>query len=118
MSTSSTQTIDRNQPLAAGEIRWNGHMTNGVGTTFGPEPMASLIATSDEIVLSGKLGVFRIPRAAVKKIRRSSLYPWFFAGVRIYHSVPTLPDELQFKPLETHRRAVIQQLATFGYPAA
>jgi hypothetical protein len=118
MSTSSTQTFDRTLPLAAGEFRWNGHMSNGVGTTFGPEPMASLTATSDTLVLSSNLGVFRIPRAAVSKIRRSNLYPWLFAGVRIHHSVPTLPDELQFKPLETHRRVVLQQLATLGYPAA
>lgn len=118
MSTSPTQKFDRNQPMAAGELRWNGHMSNGVGTTFGPEPMATLSATSDELVLSSTLGVFRIPKAAVKKIRRSNLYPWLFAGVRIYHSVSTLPDELQFKPLETNRRAVIQQLATLGYPAA
>jgi hypothetical protein len=99
-----------------GEQRWSGHMADDVAATYGPEPLASLVATSSELVLAGSRGTYRIPRTAVTKVGRGRLYPWFFAGLRIHHNAPGLPGELQFKPMDTHRDEVKSSLRGLGYP--
>lgn len=99
-----------------GEQRWSGHMSDDVAATYGPEPLASLSATANELVLAGSRGTYRIPRTAVTKVGRGRLYPWFFAGLRIHHTAPDLPDELQFKPMGPHRDAVKSALRELGYP--
>ena len=93
-------------------------MADDIGATYGPEPLAFLLATADELILSGNRGTFPIPRASVTKIGRGSLYPWFFAAVRIHHTIPGIPAELQFKPLGQRPRDVAQALHALGYPAA
>lgn len=42
------------------EIKWPGQMADEIANTYGPEPLASLIATAHEIVLSGTRGNFRL----------------------------------------------------------
>jgi len=96
--------------------RWEGHMSDDVGATFGIEPMAYLSANRDEIVISGTRGTHRLPRAAITKIGRGKLYPWFFVGIRIRHTLTTVPSELQFKPMGVERVEVLRALRELGYP--
>lgn len=98
-------------------LHWPGHMADDVGATYGQEPMAFLNASPTELLLSGNRGTFRLPRTAVVKIRRGGMYPWFFGSVRLHHSVPGFPVDLQFKPLGTTPRAVLDALKRLGYPA-
>ena len=93
-------------------------MADDVGSTYGPAPLAFLSATSDEILLCGNRGNFRLPRATVLKIGRGKMYPWFFRAVRIHHNARGLPVDLQFKPLGVHHREVLRQLRALDYPAA
>ena len=93
-------------------------MSDDVGATFGVEPMAYLSATRDELVISGSRGTHRLPRAGITKIGRGKMYPWFFAGIRVRHTVTTVPAELQFKPLGVHWREVLRALRELGYPGA
>ena len=98
-------------------LHWSGHMADDVGATYGQEPMAFLNATATELLLSGNRGTFRLPRSAVVKVRRGGMYPWFFRAVRLHHTVPGFPVELQFKPLDTTPRTVLDALKRLGYPA-
>lgn len=98
------------------ELKWHGHMADDVGATYGPEPMASLAATADALVLSGTRGTFHIPRAAVTKLGRGKMYPWLFSAVRIRHTVAGFPAGLQFKPLGVRPRDLLAQLRQLGYP--
>jgi hypothetical protein len=116
MSASKNDVSVTNLPAFPNTAHWTGHMTNGLGTSYGPEPKAFLTATSEEILLSGTVGTFRIPRVAVTKVGRGNLYPWFFGGVRIHHVMPGLPEELQFNALGTRRRELLKRLAELGYP--
>ncbi len=93
-------------------------MSDDVAATFGPEPMAFLSATPEEIVLSGSRGTYRIPRNSVAKIGRGKMYPWFFSGVRLHHTVESFPSALQFKPIDRPWREVAQRLRELGYPSA
>lgn len=92
-------------------------MADDIGATFGHQPLASLTATADALVLTGTRGNFRVPRSAIKKLGRGNMYPWLFSAVRIHHSVPGYPTELQFKPLGLRPREVLAQLRRLGYPA-
>ena len=98
------------------EIKWEGHMADDVGATFGHSPMASLTATSDRLVLSGTRGNFTLPRTLVTKVGRGKMYPWLFSALRIHHRVAGYPADLQFKPLGTTPREVLAQLHQLGYP--
>lgn len=93
-------------------------MADDVAATYGPEPMATLVATASELVLSGSRGTYRVPRAAVTRIGRGKLYPWFFRAIRIHHNAAQLPRELQFKPLDSSRDEVKGQLRALGYPVS
>ena len=104
-------------PLPAGSLCLKGHMSDGVGTTFGPEPGATLTATPEELRLTGKRGDFRLPREAVAKLGRTSVYPWFFRGVRIRHRIAGYPETLQFLPMEGDTRQLLSRLRTLGFPA-
>ena len=99
-----------------GEIKWPGHMADDVASTYGPEPLAMLTATPNELVLHGTRGTFRVPRSAVTRLGRGKMYPWFFSALRIHHSVTGYPDALQFKPQPGHWRDVLTRLKTLGYP--
>lgn len=96
--------------------RWNGHMSDGVGSTFGVEPLAHLSVDAGQLVLSGTRGNFRLPRSHVTKIGRGGFYPWFFGGIRIYHNLKTIPEELVFKPMGTREREIFARLQAMGYP--
>ncbi len=52
-------------------------MSDGVGATYGPKPLAFLSANSDELLLSGNRGTFRLPRASFLKLGRG------YAGQRL-----------------------------------
>ncbi len=93
-------------------------MGNGLGATYGLPPAAFLAASAEELVVSGPLGTFRLPRAAVIKLGRGGMYPWFFSGIRIHHRDPKCPEELEFKVLGARRGDVLAQLRTLGYPVA
>ena len=118
MNTSQNAPANAPQILDVTSFRWEGHMTDGIGATYGPEPMAVLSATSTELVLSGTRGVFHLARATVMKLGRGRMYPWFFAGIRIHHTAPKCPEELQFKPMGTQTRDIFAQLRSLGYPVA
>lgn len=100
-----------------GELRWDGHMSDGVAATYGPTPMAFLSATPEGLLLSGNRGTFQVPRSAVTKVGRGKMYPWFFRGVRIRHTISKYPADLQFQPMDAHWREVVAQLKALGYPA-
>ena len=91
-------------------------MHNGVGTTGGPVPGATLTATADELQIKGSLGDFRIPRTAMTKLHRGSLYPWFFQGVRIRHRIAGYPNTLLFQPIECSTRELLARLRALGFP--
>lgn len=99
-------------------LSWPGHMADDGGSTFGMEPCATLTATPDLVEISGTRGHYRIPRAHVTKIGRGRLYPWFFGAVRIYHSLPGISRELQFKPLGGSPADVRLKLKSLGFPVA
>lgn len=99
-------------------VRHEGHMANDMSNTSGPEPAAVLAASTDEIWIKGPLGDHHIPRSAVKKIGRGGMYPWFFTSVRVQHTVPNIPEGLQFKALNARSRDIIAELKALGYPAA
>lgn len=98
--------------------RWEGHMSDGVGSTYGPAPMAHLAAEAGHLVLSGSRGNFYVPRAAVVRLGRGGFYPWFFGGIRIHHSVAGFPTELVFKPMGIRERDILARLREMGYPVA
>ncbi|HEX2862848.1 MAG TPA: hypothetical protein VHN79_14470 [Lacunisphaera sp.] len=118
MSTLSNVPLVSPTDTAIPNHRWEGHMSNGVGATYGSTPMAFLSATSSELVLTGPLGAFHLPRASVVKLGRGRMYPWFFAGLRIHHRDPKFPEELQFKPLGVQRREIFAQLRALGFSVA
>ena len=99
-------------------VKWEGHMADDVAATFGPDPLALLIATTDSLYLSSTRGNFRLPRNAVVGLGRGKFYPWFFSAVRIHHTIPGYPKALQFKPLRVPPREVLKQLHLLGYPEA
>lgn len=103
-------------PPPTGSLSLKGHMYNGVGTTGGPVPGATLTATADELQIKGNLGDFRIPRTAMTKLHRGSLYPWFFQGVRIRHRIASYPSTLLFQPMECSTRELLAQLRAMGFP--
>jgi len=90
-------------------------MSDGVGSTFGPEPLAHLSADASHLVLSGNRGNFRLPRSAVTKLGRGGFYPWFFGGIRIRHSIASFPEELVFKPMGVRERDILARLRELGY---
>lgn len=98
--------------------RWEGHMSDGVGATSGSEPMAFLSASSGNLVLSGLRGTFQFTRSTIVRLGRASLYPWFFAGIRIHHDIPDCPDKLQFKSVEVRASEILSRLKALGYPVA
>jgi hypothetical protein len=116
MNTLNARTLEPLPTLAANETRWLGHMSDDVGSTYGSEPLAFLTTSPDVLVLSGTRGTFRMPRAAVVKLGRGKMYPWFFSALRIHHKVPGYPSDLQFKPLGLHWREVQAKLKSLGYP--
>ncbi len=97
---------------------WPGHMAEDGGSTFGPIPGATLTATADELCLRGTRGEFHVPKAAVVKIGRGRLYPWFFSALQIHHTLPKGSRELQFKPIGIRRREILELLRALGYPVA
>jgi hypothetical protein len=102
---------------AAVPVRWEGHMCDDVGCTYGATPLAFLSATSEELLLCGNRGSFRFSRETIRKLGRGKMYPWFFAAVRIHHDVPNIPRNLQFKPIGVRAREVLARLKELGYPA-
>jgi len=105
-------------PANEHELKWEGHIADDTGATDGPDPLALLIATKEELFLRSTRGNYRLPRAAITKLGRGRLYPWFFSAVRIHHAIPGLPKDLQFKPLHLSPRGVLAQLRALGYPSA
>jgi hypothetical protein len=102
---------------AATALTWQGHMTNGIGTSYGAEPAATLTVTPDQIRVEGPLGDFILPKTSVVRITRGRLYPWMFGGLRFVHNMGDVPDELQFKPSETSSKSILERLRALGYPA-
>lgn len=117
MHASTTRSLDTlRQSLPADAERWDGHMSDDVGATYGVEPLAFLSATAKELMLCGNRGTFRFPRTAVRKLGRGKMYPWLFSAVRIHHDVPSYPRDLQFKPMGVRPRDVLDRLEELGYP--
>jgi hypothetical protein len=104
-------------PHASTASRWEGHMSDGVGHTYGLEPLAHLSADSEHLILSGNRGNFSLPRSAITKLGRGGFYPWFFGGIRIRHTVANFPDELVFKPMIVRERDILNRLRELGYPS-
>ena len=115
MNTLQNRSAEFLQPAAPGEFRWPGHMADDVASTYGPEPLASLTATADALVLDGTRGTYRMARSAVIKLGRAKMYPWLFKGLRIHHRAAGLPKDLQFQPINVHWREVQEQLKSLGY---
>ncbi len=90
-------------------------MADDIAATDGPDPLATLTATADELVVIGTRGTFRLPRTSVTALGRGNFYPWFCGAVRIHHTIAGYPSSLQFKPLQAKPREVIDALRTLGY---
>ena len=115
---------EQNEPAAPNALpqapttdHWKGHMSDGIGSTYGPEPLAHLSADPDHLILSGNRGNFRLPRSAIRKLGRGGLYPWFFGGIRIRHTAAHFPEELVFKPMVVGEREILNRLRELGYPS-
>ena len=117
MNSSINTTVSPATVLADSTCHWEGSLSNGVGTTTGT-PLAVLSADANALVLSGTLGTFRFARAAVVRLGRGMMYPWFFTGIRIHHNTPDYPAELQFKPQGVSSRDILARLRALGYPVA
>lgn len=119
METAQASTVE---PGTAGPtdpiLRWEGHMCDDVGATYGHVPLAFLSATRDELWLCGNRGNYRFPRSSIRKLGRGSLYPWLFRAVGIHHTIVGYPSDLQFKPLDTAPKAILRQLEQLGYPVS
>jgi hypothetical protein len=101
---------------ASEAVRWEGHMSDGIGVTQGPTPLAFLSATADELLLCGNRGSFRLARSSIRRIGRGGFYPWFFGSVRIHHNVRSSPAQLEFLPRGASTRDVLARLKSLGYP--
>ena len=117
MNSSPNNPVSPSTDLAAAHCRWEGSLSNGIGTTSGP-PLAVLSADANGLVLSGTLGTFHLARASVVKLGRGMMYPWLFAGIRIQHNAPNSPQILQFKPQGVSSREILTRLRALGYPVA
>ena len=117
MNTSPPVPVGSSTSLDGSICRWEGHISNGVGSTTGTD-LAFLSADANELVLSGTIGTFNLPRASVVKIGRGKMYPWLFAGISFRHQDPKCPEELQFKPVGVPAREILARLRTLGYPVA
>lgn len=93
-------------------------MSDGVGATYGLAPLAFLAAEPDHLLLSGNRGTFRLPKTSIVKLGRGGFYPWFFHGIRIRHNVANFPEDLEFKPLGTKGRDILERLRALGYPVS
>lgn len=91
-------------------------MSDDIAATFGPKPGAVLQASADELWIKGNRGDFRLPRQAIRRIGRGSLYPWLFKGVRIWHNQTGVPAKVQFLPLECDTAELLHRLQLLGYP--
>lgn len=100
------------------QLSWSGHMADDIAATYGPDPLANLTATADFLHLTSTRGNFRMPRAAVTRLGCGNFYPWFFAAMRIHHTVSGYPRSLQFKPLGLKPRELMTKLRELGYPVA
>jgi hypothetical protein len=111
-------TVSEQRPRQTSEWleKWDGHMSDGVGATSGVQPLAFLAATRDELLLCGNRGTFRFPITAVRRVGHGRLYPWLFRAIRIHHSVPGYPAELQFKPMHARVPDVLARLEQLGFP--
>jgi hypothetical protein len=97
------------------KIRWEGHMSDGVGVTYGLTPLAFLSVEPDHLLLSGNRGTYRFSRGAIVKLGRGGFYPWFFRGIRFRHTVAGYPAELLFRPLGTPDQEILARLRALGY---
>lgn len=102
---------------ADSSLRWDGHMYDGLATTYGPRTGAVLWANADALWVNGNRGNFFIPRRNIVALRRGRLYPWFFQGVRIIHDRDDLPEAIVFLPTSQKTRALLDQLRQLGHPA-
>jgi hypothetical protein len=91
-------------------------MADDVAATYGPDPLALLIATEQRLYLSSSRGNYSFPRESVLRVGRGKFYPWFFSAVRIHHRIPGFPGSVQFKPLRVPVADVLAQLHQMGYP--
>ncbi len=100
----------------SGVVRLEGHMADDVAATSGPKPGAVLQATADELWIKGHRGDLRLPRQSIARIDRGGLYPWFFKGIRVRHSLPGAPAKVQFLPFECDTGVLLRRLHALGYP--
>lgn len=96
--------------------RWEGHMYDGLATTYGPRSGAVLWANADALWVNGNRGSFFIPCRNIVELRRGRLYPWFFQGVRIVHTRADLPETIVFLPTRQKTRSLLDQLRQLSYP--
>jgi hypothetical protein len=116
MNDAMTMSAGPGQSAEVDGFRWEGHMSDGVGATYGVAPMASLQGNAEHLVLAGSRGTFNLPRTSIRKLGRGGFYPWFFRGVRIHHNVPQFPAELVFRPLGAREADLFARLRKLGYP--
>lgn len=99
-------------------IQWPGHICTDRAATSGQTPHATLTASAEALDLKSTLGDFHLPRTAVTQVHRGQLYPWFFAGIRIRHTLKGASKRLQFVPDAARSRDVLAALKTLGYPVS
>ena len=66
-------------------------------------------------VISSPRGTFQVARSSVSKVTTANLYPWLFAGIKVYHLAQACPKNIQFKPMGTKSRDVLKKLHELGY---
>ena len=102
---------------ADSSLHWEGHMYDGIATSYGRTPGAILHAHADALWLKGTRGDFFLPRQDIVALCRSGLYPWCFKGVQIRHRRNDLPETIAFPPLDNKTPPLLDELLKLGHPA-
>lgn len=86
--------------------------------TSGPRSRATLSVAPDGLELNGTLGRFQFSPQAVTRVQRAGLFPWFWGGLRIRHTVAKYPHLVQFCPMGARSRDILVRLRELGFPTS
>lgn len=112
MLQSEHGTVPRIDPSSFHAFAWLGQIAKESAVL----DQARLVANSHHLEFAVQQMVFTIPLGKVRKISRGGMYPWFFRGLRVHHSIPGYPEDLQFKAEGASFTEMKLKLAALGYP--
>ena len=106
--------------LATSSISWDGEIFAGIVRTRNWS--AHLLATSEELVLTGPMSLrYALPLDEIEEIRcaRGKLWVWSWQlanTVSIVHRADSVPARLAFRTRNVPGTTMVERLATLGYP--